>query len=305
MVRQRIENYWKDYRERVVGGSLLLLALLWVYSTVLTQSLPIEATILFVVVFVGISLEIAATDVVDLKESMGLLEEVHEDTTRLKEELEAPPEVFPTVDEANPEFDAAVREHHPDRVYFLEYNGMKVDDIVETALSHNSEVHLLIKDPAEVINSRQRSHVTSTVISLFEQQFDEADNLAIHFYEKPASMKMRKVDDALACVGWYTFEQRPGTTRQNPIWGNDNPMVFVSSDRNPEQFAAVNGWMERIYHARWTSGRTLEQLYYSDDCPDQIDAYGGSDEGSKNEFEDWIERVSLGPDVDRDELFPV
>lgn len=300
MLTEQIERYYTNNRNRVLGASTLLLTLIWVYSGLFTQRLPIEETILFVVLLASFSLELASKELTEINETVSEPPTLQTIATELEEihtELEAPT-VFESARTAVPYQSDYIEEVRPEEVHFLEYNSTTVrEGVFETAADNGCRINLLIKDPTDAISKRQRENIINSLQNIFEAYYD-MEGLTIHFYRKPASVKGRRFGGDLVSPGWYTFEHRD-TNRENPIWGGDNPMVCVRRDLNPGQFHALDTWFQNIYHDLWTTGRSPEALYLSDDCPARLEQWASIGEEQRQ----WLQQVSGDTDISRQELF--
>lgn len=300
MLTDRAERFYRENRKRFLQGSLLLLALLWAYSGVFTQTLPIEGTILFGVAFIAFTMELVSRDVLEVNERVAeepTLKTVTTKLTEIEAELQRPT-IFDSARAAVDHQSAYIADDSPETVHFLEYNSTTVrDGVFESAMRHSHDVHLLIKDPVEAISEHQRDNIVSSLHNIFEAYYDN-DRLTIHLYSKPASLKARRLGEDEICAGWYTFEHRD-TNRESPIWGGDNPMVCVNHERNPAQHARVDDWFQKIYHDLWVTGRSPAELLDSEDCPDRLRRWANRSE----EKERWIEQVSSDTDIDRATLF--
>lgn len=276
MLGKRIHIFWTNHRRKFIVGSLLLLALTWVYYGVYTQYAPIEETILFVVLFISASIELVADEVLDIKQELETPVDIHQTSVSTLEPLKR-----------------VIQSESPTTVYLLEYNSTSVEELLDAAIEYNCDTRLLIKDPRQARNDAQQSNIRSQITTHYEKHYNY-DGLKIHFYSKPSSIKARMVDDTLLCTGWYTFDDR-GIDREKQVWGKDNPMVCISKDMDSSKYGEISSWFKDVYFDLWSSGISFEELYHAEDYDDL------RNEAAINE--EWVKRVSGNTNIEKQQLF--
>jgi hypothetical protein len=272
-----VRELWENHNQKVKIGSFVIFALIWAYSTLFTQSLPIEESILFAVAFLTISVDMIANNVLEIKNRLSSPTQLHRRSTG-----------------SVPDLRQTLKESNIMNVYFLEYNSTSVSELLDAAIDEGCDVHLLMKDPRRARNNIQKRNIASQITTIYEKYYNY-DRLTIHFYSKPSSVKARLLQGHSICLGWYTFDERTDERGPKQVWGKDNPMVCVSSNENPDNFGSTYEWFKDIYHDLWTTGVSLSELYNSEDYAEL------REQNVVNE--NWIQRVSGKTESSQEELF--
>lgn len=269
MLRDRVSSAFKEHRSRIEGALAVLLVLYWIFSYVYNSVVPVQMTILTLIVFLSLSIET-----------------LHPVVDEIRDEVRSHRISFRDRNDVNPYLHEVLNDESPDRVFFLYYNATSAKDVINQSISNDCEVFLLIKDPRDAINPLQRTAGQKRVRELFEENIGFR-NVQIRFYDAPASLKMMKAGPDHVAVGWYTYDRRGGE-KDDPIWGGENPMVAFSRDDDGDDFVVVDDWATTIYHRLWRDSVTLQDLYESD---------AWSEEGDLSELHRWVNEESSNPEL--------
>lgn len=188
-----------------------------------------------------------------------------------------------------------ITERGADRVYMLEYSGQNARGTLTAAIHAEATVYLLLKHPsaAEELNFRQKHRVLRSIQDIYEDH-GRYDDLHIRFYESPAALRARRIDNRVISLGWYTSDVRQG--REHEIWGHNN-ISFILKNEEMDDFREVAEWFRDVFWRLWDE-ETTDTEYLS--STDHLEEWIEEDEREKR---DWLQAV-VDKETDRETMFP-
>jgi len=172
-------------------------------------------------------------------------------------------------------------------VWLLQYSSDQAEPIVAEAIP-DSEVYLLLKHPAEAVNSNQGDKIVTTVTKRFEV-YDGYEEFHVRFYRQTPSVRGFKFGDERIALGWYTFDREP------EIRGHDKPVVNLT--RYNTGFEDADSFFENTFRRLWRRSDTLQEVFESRHHTDErwaetFNQWYSYADGKQSDKRDWIESVS-------------
>lgn len=186
--------------------------------------------------------------------------------------VQGPCEVLPNKVVVDQRLRSYIESHSPNSVYLIEYSSVNAKNVIDTALENNCSIYLLLRHPNRSIrwnvSESQSDRIKNQTKVLIDDCLDkiaddhEECSLYIQYYYHPASLRARRIDDELLCMGWYTFENRNSvekTPYKKHVHGHNNPMIaFLNQE---DGYNALNEMFEKSFYALWKQGDSLAHIY--------------------------------------------
>jgi hypothetical protein len=142
--------------------------------------------------------------------------------------------LFPDQLHTNQHLTSYLKDHHIKEAKLIEYSCDSIKPVVLALLESGTNVHLLLQHPDFAISNYQRTKLSHQIQSKEMDFVGFSDRLRIDYYMDIASIRARKFDSNLICVGWYTYDRRIGKDEPE-VWGHPNPAIILkSTDHNFE-----------------------------------------------------------------------
>lgn len=150
-----------------------------------------------------------------------------------------------------------VSEQRPSSADLLEFSGSTVKPLLVELAEAGVNVRLLLKDPRSV-SSSQRQKIMSTYGELEAQVFSSnPDSFQVRFYDVPATLCGRRLDDRLLSVSWYTpVISAKGVVSDWPIIGDRNPAI--TCDPRTSEGEELCRMFKSVFTGLWANSVSLD-----------------------------------------------
>lgn len=277
-------EYRRALKILVVGA----VGTLWIFSRFVTNVISIEETILVTIILLLFSIEALETDTFRIEELLASQTRALGEHRDLKTQIEE------------------LLGEKPDRLHILGYTGSSalLQSIISEAIDRGAEVYLLYQHPEQTYNEKEMDLGIDTIKYMYRfHKMDE--NVEIRFYDEPASVMGVRSDHGIT-LGWYTYSdyRERMDSQHRAVQGPENEaLLFPEEDRR--QFPVMDSYFTELYTYLWLSGRTLEAVYESDNCPANLEDWVEfGDETDYNRRINWFERTATQNVSERTDLFP-
>lgn len=277
-------EYRRTLKITVVG----LLGALWIFSRFVTNIISIEETILVTIILLLFSVEALETDTFRIEELLA------SQTRALGEHRDLKSQVEELLGEK------------PDRLHILGYTGSSalMQSIISEAIERGADVYLLYQHPAYAYNQKERDLGIDTLKYMYRfHKMDE--NVEVRFYNEPASVMGVRSDHGIT-LGWYTYSdyREEMDSAHRAVQGPENEaLLFPEEDRR--QFPVMDSYLTELYTYLWLEGRTVEEMYKSEDCPKELEDWVEfGDEADHDGRIEWFKRTATESFSQRTDLFP-
>lgn len=277
-----------EYRRALKITVIVVLGVLWIFSRFVTNIISIEETILVTIVLLLFSVEALETDTFRIEDLLA------SQTRALGEHRDLKSQVEKLLGEK------------PDRLHILGYTGSSalIQTIISEAIKRGADVYLLYQNPSHTYNQKERDLGIDTLKYMYRfHKMDE--NVELRFYDEPASLMAVRSDHGIT-LGWYTYSdhREKMDSEHRAVQGPENEaLLFPEEDRR--QFPVMDSYLTELYTYLWIEGRTLGEIYESEDCPEEIEEW--LELGDEAEYEsrvEWFERTATKSFSQRTDLFP-
>jgi len=277
-------EYRRALKILVVGA----VGTLWIFSRFVTNVISIEEAILVTIILLLFSIEALETDTFRIEELLA------SQTRALGEHRDLKTQVEELLGEK------------PDRLHILGYTGSSalLQSIISEAIDRGADVYLLYQHPEQTYNQKEMDLGIDTIKYMYRfHKMDE--NVEIRFYDEPASVMGVRSDHGIT-LGWYTYSdyREQMDSQHRAVQGPENEaLLFPEEDRR--QFPVMDSYFTELYTYLWLSGRTLETVYESDDCPASLEDWVEfGDEADYDQRINWFERTATQNVSERTDIFP-
>lgn len=275
-VKRRYAN--ARYRRGVKFGLVVLLGIGWILFQSLLGFVPLEATILVLVVAVLISQEVLETETQRI--GNWVLDRVMV--------LDKHAKVVDETDLADGEVG--------NEVFVLGYDGSSslLRKVIDNAAEQDARIFLLFQHPECTYENSGRRPVISTLQVLY--MYSPSYDVQVRFYREPASLMGIKTGDQVS-LGWYTYSKRRERNGRQPVRGPKHPSI-VAGKRDEENFRICDEFFTDLYRDLYENGQSLQAIYESDECPAELERWiesGG--QAQREQRLKWVERVSTGREL--------
>jgi len=185
--------------------------------------------------------------VLDLGNSISRLERKMSEVSRTKyfsEQVEAIPCLIDYIDRTKPL-----------KVKMLEYSAATVHDLLLHFRKTSTEIKLLIQHPDAAISTLQKKRISTNILNLLDIEMINYPKLEIRCYKHFPSLRGRKLDDKIICVGWYT----PTKRIKGGILGHGNPIILANLQ--DENGRILGKMFDEVFDYLWENGVPVEEVY--------------------------------------------
>jgi hypothetical protein len=152
-----------------------------------------------------------------------------------------------------------IREQRPPRAALLELSTATTGSVLRALRDVGASIYLLAANP-ERVSGWQEARMRRSLTDLLHIDFDGYDQLRLHLYSVPPSLRGRNIGD-LITLGWYTHRDNKRIDAFDAasveVWGHDNAVVMGRS--NDAEGAVLTNWFSREFQRLWNHRSTLDE----------------------------------------------
>lgn len=142
----------------------------------------------------------------------------------------------------------------PLKVKMLEYSAETVHDLLLHLRKACTEIKLLIQHPDTAISPLQKKRISTNILNLLDLEMKDYPQLEIKCYKQFPSLRGRKLDDDLICVGWYT----PTRRIKGGILGHGNPMILGYLD--DKNIRILGKMFDEVFDYLWETATPVNEV---------------------------------------------
>lgn len=188
-----------------------------------------------------------------------------------------------------------------EKVRLIEYSSQTIRPILAKLKEVEAEVELLISNPNYSItndNERQlhspkpgnsdfqkEKRICPAVGYLQKYTLGDYDKVKIKCYRVPGSLRARSFGNRWTQVGWYTYDARedPEVFGSPQIWGDQNPVITVSTSRPEGQI--LRTMFDTVFEGMWNESLPLRDV--CGECANKRSCFGSVVAADR-----WLDKVS-------------